>query len=210
MLHTSTLMDRPIHKEEPFGLAEAGLDPFTLFDRWFNQAMAADPHNAAVVALATCSTTGRPSARMVLLKQHGVAGFVFHTNYQSRKASELSENPAAAMTFWWPAQERQVRLEGRVEPLTPAESDAYFACRPRESQLSAWASPQSNVIQQPVSMEPLRQRFDAAPVPRPANWGGFQLLPDVFEFWQGRANRLHDRIRFIKAGNIWQTDRLAP
>lgn len=189
---------------------EAGRDPFALFDPWFKRAMAHDPHNAAVVALATCSAAGHPSLRMVLLKDYGAAGFVFHTNYESRKASEWLSNPAAAMTFWWPTQERQVRLEGRMEKLARGESDAYFAVRPRESQLSAWASPQSSVIQQPVSLEPLRARFGAAPVPRPDNWGGFRLIPEVFEFWQGRANRLHDRLRFTKTATAWRIDRLAP
>lgn len=191
-------------------MEEAGRDPFALFDHWFKGAMGLDPHNAAVAALATCSAAGRPSLRMVLLKDHGAAGFVFHTNYASRKAVEVLNHPVSAMTFWWPAQERQVRLEGLMEKLTSRESDAYFACRPRESQLSAWASPQSSVIQQPVSLEPVRGRFAAAPVPRPETWGGFRLIPEILEFWQGRASRLHDRIRFTKTATAWQIDRLAP
>jgi pyridoxamine 5'-phosphate oxidase len=203
-------MDRPIHNQTAFGLTEAGVDPFLLFERWFEVAMQADPNNAPVVALATASAKARPSLRMVLLKHHGPSGFVFYTNYESQKSSELAENPIAAMTFWWPAQERQVRLEGKLEKISETESDTYFATRPRESQLSAWASPQSGVIPQPISLDALRERFGEGPIPRPANWGGFRLIPDTFEFWQGRASRLHDRIRFTKTGIEWQIDRLAP
>jgi pyridoxamine 5'-phosphate oxidase len=135
---------------------------------------------------------------------------VFYTNYESRKAAEITENPNAAMTFWWPAQERQVRIEGKIEKVDPIESDAYFATRPRESQLSAWASAQSQIIEQPVSLDALRERFGDGEIPRPANWGGFRLIPDLFEFWQGRENRLHDRIRFTKHDSDWKADRLAP
>jgi pyridoxamine 5'-phosphate oxidase len=203
-------MDRPIHNQIPFGRNEAGNDPFALFANWFGKASAADPNNAAVVALATASSDGHPSLRMVLLKGHGADGFVFYTNSESRKASELTDNPHAAMTFWWPTHERQIRIEGRIEKISDAESDAYFASRPRESQLSAWASPQSRVIEQPVSLDELRKRFGAAKIPRPANWGGYRLVPETFEFWQGRQNRLHDRIRFTKTAAGWQIDRLAP
>jgi pyridoxamine 5'-phosphate oxidase len=203
-------MDRPIHNPTPFGPADAGTDPFALFETWFREARTADPGNAAVVALATAAPDARPSLRMVLLKQHGPDGFVFHTNYESRKAGELAANPHAAMTFWWPARERQVRLEGRLEKLSPAESDAYFATRPRESRLGAWASPQSSVIPEPIDLTNIRARFGTGPVPRPDNWGGFRMSPETFEFWQGRDSRLHDRIRFIKNGTTWQIDRLAP
>lgn len=203
-------MDRPIHNQMPFGPADAGTDPYRLFADWFKEASAADPNNAAVVALATAAPDARPSLRMVLLKGYGESGFLFYTNYESRKAAELTENPFAAMTFWWPAQERQVRIEGTIEKISEAESDDYFAKRPRESRLSAWASPQSSVIEQPVTLDKLHERFGDAPVPRPANWGGFRLVPETFEFWQGRANRLHDRIRFTKTADGWKTDRLAP
>lgn len=204
-------MDRPIHNEKPFGPEEAGNDPFALFDRWFTEAVKADPNNAGVVALATAIPEARPSLRMVLLKRHGPDGFLFYSNYESRKADELAQNPFAAMTFWWPAQERQIRIEGKIGKISDAESDTYFASRPRDSQLSAWASPQSSVIEHPVTLHELRKRFGDGPVPRPANWGGYRLLPETFEFWQGRASRLHDRIRFTKtAGGHWKTDRLAP
>lgn len=203
-------MDRPIHNRNPFGPEDAGSDPFRLFTDWFTEASAADPNNAAVVALASAAPDARPSLRMVLLKNHGPAGFLFYSNYESRKAAELTANPFAAMTLWWPAQERQVRIEGTIEKVGPEESDAYFATRPRESQLSAWASPQSSVIEQPVSLESLRERFGNEKIPRPENWGGYRLIPERFEFWQGRASRLHDRIRFTKTDAGWQTERLAP
>lgn len=203
-------MNRPIHNQNPFNLPDAGKDPFALFAHWFTEAVQADTQNAAVVALATATPEARPSLRMVLFKKHSPEGFIFYTNYKSRKAVELTGNPFAAMTFWWPAQERQVRIEGTIEKISEADSDAYFAGRPRESQLSAWASPQSTVIERPVTLDELRERFGNGPIPRPANWGGFRLIPETFEFWQGRASRLHDRIRFIKTNRGWQTDRLAP
>jgi len=203
-------MDRPIHNQKPFNLPDAGKNPFTLFARWFAEAMQADPQNAAVVAFSTASGEGRPSLRMVLLKEHSANGFLFYTNYESRKAAELAANPFAAMTFWWPTQERQVRLEGRTQKISVEKSDTYFAGRPRESQLSAWASPQSSVIEEPVTLDKLHEQFGKSPIPRPANWGGFILIPETFEFWQGRASRLHDRIRFTLIDAAWQIDRLAP
>ena len=147
---------------------------------------------------------------MVLLKQSSRQGFVFYSNYESRKAADLAGNPVGAMTFWWPTQERQVRLEGPVEKTSPAESDAYFSTRPRDSQLSAWASAQSCVIDKPVPLDEVRQRFGDGPVPRPADWGGYRLIPTRCEFWQGRDNRLHDRICFTCSKTAWQIDRLAP
>ncbi|MEI7851629.1 MAG: pyridoxamine 5'-phosphate oxidase [Kiritimatiellales bacterium] len=203
-------MDRPIHNQKPFNLPDAGKDPLILFARWFAEAMQADPKNATVVAFSTVSGEGRPSLRMVLLKEYSANGFLFYTNYESRKAAELAANPFAAMTFWWPSQERQVRIEGRVQKISVEKSDTYFADRPRESQLSAWASPQSSVIAEPVTLDKLHERFGEGLIPRPANWGGFILTPGSFEFWQGRASRLHDRIRFTRIDSAWQTDRLAP
>jgi pyridoxamine 5'-phosphate oxidase len=203
-------MNRPIHNQNPFGPAAAGPRPLPLFDRWFKEASSADPNNAAVAALATATPEARPSLRMVLLKEYGESGFLFYSNYESRKASELAQNPFAALTFWWPVQERQIRIEGVIKKISAAESDAYFATRPRESRLSAWASPQSSVIEQPVTLDGLRERFGADPIPRPANWGGYRLIPETFEFWQGRANRLHDRIRFTRTTGDWKIDRLAP
>lgn len=202
-------MDRPIHNEIPFGPAEAGRDPFELFAQWYAVAAQADPNNAGVMTLATASHN-RPSARMVLLKEHGPNGFVFYTNYKSRKGRELAENPQAALVFWWAAQERQVHIEGRIEKISAEVSDAYFASRPRDSQLGAWASAQSSRINTPVTLDAAKKKFGNDPIPRPCSWGGLRLVPERFEFWQGRASRLHDRIVFEQAGDRWEPVRLAP
>ena len=209
-----------MHEEprEPFGLLDeshAGDDPMSLFDAWFEHAKQADLVEPTAAALATAGPDGRPSARMILLKGVDERGFVFFTNYDSRKGAELRQNPAAALTIWWDRLTRQVRVEGTVEPVSPAESDAYFQTRPRESQLSAWASAQSEVI---ASREALDQRlaevaarFAQGPVPRPPHWGGLRLVPDAIEFWQGRANRLHDRLLYTRrADGTWNRARLSP
>ncbi|QHI67974.1 pyridoxamine 5'-phosphate oxidase [Tichowtungia aerotolerans] len=206
---TLSPMDRPIHNETPFGPANAGIDPFALFEQWFKTAMETDPNNAAVMTLAT-AFNNRPSARMVLMKEHSPDGFVFYTNYESRKGSELAENPKSALVFWWPAQERQVRIEGHTTRISAEASDAYFATRPRDSQLSAWASAQSSEIDEPISLEAAKAKFKDDPIPRPCSWGGLQLVPERFEFWQGRTSRLHDRIAFIQKNGQWSPRRLAP
>jgi len=204
-----SLMDRPIHNEEPFGLQEAGKDPFALFKQWFAVATEADPNNAAVMTLAT-AFNNHPSARMVLLKEHGPNGFVFYTNFLSRKGRELEANPQAALTFWWAPAERQVRIEGRIEKISPEASDAYFSIRPRDSQLGAWVSAQSSEIEAPITLEAAQKKFGAHPIPRPCSWGGLRLIPERFEFWQGRASRLHDRIVFDRSDADWKITRLAP
>ena len=202
-------MDRPIHNETSFALPQAGLDPFALFDPWFTAAIEDDPNNAGVMTLAT-TRNNRPSARMVLLKEHGPNGFIFYTNFQSRKARELEENPYAALTFWWPHAERQVRMEGRIEKISADASDAYFATRDRNSQLGAWVSAQSSIIETPVTLDAALKKFGDHDIPRPCSWGGLRLLPERFEFWQGRASRLHDRICFERTDSGWDTVRLAP
>lgn len=202
-------MDRLIHNDKPFDFPEAGNDPFPLFEQWHSDAVAADPNNAGVMTLAT-SFNNQPSARMVLLKEYGPNGFVFYTNYESRKGRELEENPQAALVFWWPAQERQVRIEGRIEKTNPEASDAYFGTRPRDSQLSAWVSAQSSEIDKPVTLDAAKAKFKDDPIPRPFSWGGLRLIPEHFEFWQGRTSRLHDRIVFEQAESGWKTVRLAP
>ncbi len=202
-------MDRPIENDNPFGPAEAGINPFALLERWHAAAAEADPHNAGVMTLAT-AFNNRPSARMVLLKEHGPDGFIFYTNYESRKAHELEANPQAALVFWWSSAERQVRLEGRIEKISAEASDAYFTTRPRDSQLSAWVSAQSSEIDEPVTLDAARARFGDEKIPRPCSWGGYRLIPERFEFWQGRSSRLHDRIVFERNGNGWTTKRLAP
>lgn len=194
--------------------ADAGDDPFALFRRWFDQAVAAALSDPNAFILATSTPEGAPSARAVLLKGLDARGFTFFTNYDSRKGRELADNPRAAMVFLWHPLERQVRVEGTVEVVTAAESDEYYAVRPLGSRLGAWASPQSAVIPDRAYLEAqhaaLTAQYADGGVPRPPNWGGYRVLPAVIEFWQGRPSRLHDRIRFTRAGGIWVRDRLAP
>jgi pyridoxamine 5'-phosphate oxidase len=190
-------------------------DPLKLFRRWFDEAIASGSRLPDAMTLATATKEGKPSARMVLLKQVDDDGFVFYTNYNSRKARELDENPYAALVSYWVGLDRQVRVEGTVERVSAAESDEYFHTRPRESQLGALASPQSEVIE---SREFLEQRFrdfegmyrDRS-VARPAHWGGYRLKPNLIEFWQNRSGRLHDRILYERqADGSWTIKRLAP
>lgn len=195
--------------------ADAGDDPFALFRRWFDQALAAGLHEPNAFALATSTPDGLPSARLVLLKALDARGFTFFTNSDSRKAREMAANPRVAMVFPWHPLERQVRVEGTVEVVTPAESDAYFVTRPLGSRLGAWASAQSAVIPDRAFLEKrhaeLMAKYPDGNVPRPPNWGGYRVLPDLFEFWQGRASRLHDRIVFARrADGSWAKSRLSP
>jgi pyridoxamine 5'-phosphate oxidase len=198
------------------GLAEADVDadPVVQFGHWFEQANSAGLLEPTAMTLATSAPDGRPSARMVLLRGFDQRGFVFYTNYESRKAAELAGNPRAALVFWWGELERQVRIEGRVERTTREESEAYFHSRPPGSQLSAAASPQSQVIdgravlERRVAAMATSQRDGQ--VPLPDFWGGYRLAPEVIEFWQGRPNRLHDRLRYRRTADGWRMDRLAP
>ena len=170
--------------------------------------------DTAPVALASADAKGRPSVRMVLLRGADERGFVFYTNYASRKGRELTENPHAALCFHWPALDEQIRIEGTVERLPDDESDAYFASRPRGSQLGAWASKQSDVLTAREALEEeyreTERRFDGLPVPRPPFWGGFRLSPSRIEFWYGRPDRLHDRLVYTKATAGWKIERLYP
>jgi len=189
-------------------------DPVAQFAQWYERAQATVKPLPDAVALATATPAGHPSLRMVLLKGFDAHGFVFYTNYRSRKGRELARNPRAALLFYWGEFERQVRIDGRVERLMARESEEYFATRPRGSQLSAWASPQSALV---AGRGPLESRFAAFArkypdaVPRPPHWGGYRLVPEAFEFWQGREDRLHDRILYRRVrGGRWRIARLAP
>lgn len=194
--------------------ADAGTDPFALFHRWFDQAVAAEMSDPNAMILATCTPDGVPSARAVLLKALDARGFTFFTNYDSRKGHEMAANPRVALVFLWHQLERQVRIEGRVEVVSAAESDEYYVKRPLGSRLGAWASPQSAVIAGRAELEQahaeLMAKYPDGDPPRPPNWGGYRVLPEAIEFWQGRRSRLHDRIRFTLSASGWQRDRLAP
>lgn len=198
----------------PLSESSAESDPISQFARWYERALVKIRPLPESVALATATPTGQPSLRMVLLKGYDAHGFVFFTNYRSRKGRELARNPRACLVFHWGSLEQQVRVEGRVAKVAARESDEYFATRPRGSQLSAWASAQSSKI---AGRAVLEQRFASferkypAAVPRPPHWGGYRLVPDQIEFWQGRADRLHDRIVYRRATRgRWTVQRLAP
>ena len=200
------------YRGEPFAEATAAADPFEQFARWFEQARAVEADPTAMT-LATATADGRPSARMVLLKGFDVRGFVFYTNYDSRKAQEIDATHHAALLFYWASLDRQVRVDGAIARVSDAESDAYFASRPLESRWSAHASPQSRPIDSRESLEAAVARVRAEfgeVVPRPAGWGGFRVTPDAFEFWQGRENRLHDRLAYTRDAGSWRRARLAP
>lgn len=201
------------YRGDPFDEAHAEPDPFSQFSIWFEQARSTE-YDPTAMALATATREGRPSVRTVLLKGADSQGFVFYTNYHSRKAREMEQTGYASLLFTWRSVERQVRVAGRVERVSEAESDAYFATRPLESRWSVYASRQSEKIE---SREALESRYDVArqvygdTVPRPRWWGGYRVVPDEFEFWQGRISRLHDRLQYRRqADGSWTRERLAP
>ncbi len=208
-------MPEQVPELTPLTEADVQPSPFAQFDTWFSHAQATGAPHANAATLATATRDGIPNARIVLLKGFDPHGFVFFTNYESQKGRELSENPRAAMVFFWPAIERQVRVVGATTKLSSAESEAYFHTRPRGSQIGAWASAQSQVIE---GREPLEKSvaaytadFEGKTVPLPGHWGGFRLAPTSVEFWQSRQSRLHDRLRYTRrADNTWRIDRLSP
>jgi len=195
--------------------AHVSPDPVVEFDRWFTQAREAKVSEPNAMTLATATREGAPSARIVLLKGYDERGFVFFTDYRSRKGTELEQNPQASLVFFWPELERQVRIIGTVERTSAQESEAYFRTRPRGSRLGAWVSHQSRVIPSRAQLESglrqVKERFPTDDVPLPPYWGGYRLRPQEVEFWQGREDRLHDRIRYLqKKGGGWQLERLSP
>jgi pyridoxamine 5'-phosphate oxidase len=205
---------RQDYRQQALLESQADPDPMRQFQQWFDQALAADLLEPNAMTLATVDASGQPSARIVLLKAIEPQGFTFFTNYIGRKGQELAANPKAALVFWWGELERQVRIEGNVAPISAEESDAYFHSRPIGSQLGAWASEQSRVIDNRDVLETrlaeFKTQYEGQVIPRPAHWGGYRLTPHAIEFWQGRSNRLHDRLLYTLVSDTWQRVRLAP
>jgi len=203
------------YADEGLDESVAGTDPTALFLQWLDEAIASGMHEPNAMTLSTLGIGGAPSARIVLLKHADPTGMVFYTNYRSRKSREIGANPHCALTFPWHPLERQVRVEGTAAQVPPEESDAYFALRPRAAQLGAWASPQSQVVRDRGELDAIYAQVEArfpgeGPVPRPPHWGGWRVAPRVFEFWQGRRDRMHDRVRFTSDAGGWARERLAP
>ncbi|MGH3332320.1 MAG: pyridoxamine 5'-phosphate oxidase [Nocardioidaceae bacterium] len=198
------------------GLAESDLapDPVAMFRAWMHDAVKAGVHEPNAFVLSTATPDGVPSSRIVLLKGLDDRGFVFFTNYASRKGVELAANPSCSILFPWHVLERQVRIEGRATPLRAKENDVYFETRPRASQLGAWASPQSEAVEDRSVLDgkydEMASRFGDGDIPRPEHWGGYRVVPEAVEFWQGRRNRMHDRLRYRRTAGGWVTERLAP
>jgi pyridoxamine 5'-phosphate oxidase len=204
--------------DQPAALIKANADPnpFREFERWFQDLSAhgVSEQDAISMTLATATKDGRPSARIVLLKSFDDRGFVFYTNYDSRKGAELAENSRACLLFYWPQIWRQVRIEGAVKKVSPEESDQYFHSRPWGSKIGAWASDQSTMITNRAELEKRFEEYSrkfGGHVPRPPHWGGYRVKPDVIEFWQGRENRLHDRLQYsLQPDGTWSVERLGP
>ncbi|WP_158773732.1 pyridoxamine 5'-phosphate oxidase [Cobetia sp. L2A1] len=208
---------RRTYSGDGLNLANTPEIPFDLFQEWLTSALSADDNDANAMTLATVDSQGKPHARIVLLKGYDTKGFIFYTNYQSHKGSELANVPQAALTFWWPALQRQVRIEGSVEKVEESLSDQYFASRPKESQLGAWVSQQSVEIPDRDWLGERQGRFEQvyanSEIPRPEHWGGYRVVPEMIEFWQGQPSRLHDRVRYQRPDaevDDWHKLLLAP
>ena len=205
---------RKSYERDELDESASAADPLQQFERWFQQALAAELPEPNAMTVATVGADGRPSTRVVLIKGYDARGIVWYTNYESRKGRELAGNPHAALQFHWVELERVVRIEGRVEKVDAAESDAYYQSRPLDSRIGAWASPQSQVIASRAVLVANAARYGAQYLlhpPRPPHWGGYRLQPDAWEFWQGRKSRLHDRLRYrLDEAGAWVRERLAP
>lgn len=201
-------------RNPPLLEADVAADPLAQFQRWLDDAVAVGMIEPAAMTLATVDADGRPSARVVLLKGFDAAGFAFYTHYESRKARALAANPYAALNFWWDRLERSVRIEGRVEKQTRVQSEAYFRTRPQGSQIGAMTSRQSQVVASREALDARyaenERKFGDSVVPLPDDWGGYLLRPEAIEFWQGRANRVHDRLVYRQAAGAWRIERLEP
>lgn len=206
---------RKDYRKATLDVSSVDADPIRQFEKWFGEALIAEVMEVNAMHLATVDAQGRPSGRVVLLKGLEKNHFIFYTNYQSKKGRELEANPACSLTFFWPELERQVRVEGVASRTEPSLSDAYFQSRPRASQMGAWASPQSSIVETRSILEQrfrdIEKRFEGLDVPpRPHQWGGYQVEPYQIEFWQGGPGRLHDRIQYVKVEKEWKVFRLAP
>lgn len=194
--------------------ADVSTDPFNQFTVWLQQAVESNVPEVQAMDLSTVSENGRPSSRIVYLREFDQNGFSFYTNYNSKKGTELQKNPYASLTFFWPELERQIRIEGKIEKASPAQSDAYYNARPYDSKIGAWASDQSHSIfsrgDLEIKIEELKKQYSSETIKRPDFWGGFVLKADYYEFWQGRKSRLHDRIIYTLENNNWKISRLAP
>ncbi len=194
--------------------AETSSDPFQQFALWFSQALGAQVLEPNAMTLATIDINGHPRARIVLLKGFDEHGLIFHTNYDSAKGKNIAVHPQVALVFWWGELERQVRIEGNAEKISTQESEIYFSSRPLDSQIGAWASAQSEVVSSRDELESrfveYKKSFSDKPIPRPANWGGYRIVPHFFEFWQGRSSRLHDRLCYRLSNEQWIRERLCP
>jgi pyridoxamine 5'-phosphate oxidase len=206
---------RKEYKKQTLLESDVDRDPFIQFNKWWEEAVKSELEEVNAMTLATASSKGVPSARIVLLKGADENGFIFYTNYNSHKGHELAENPRACLVFFWAGLERQVRIEGSVQKVSETESDEYFASRPQDSRIGAWSSPQSSIISSREVIEEnviaYRKEFADGNIPRPPHWGGYMVKPVLIEFWQGRPSRLHDRIQYSLLDNgEWKIERLAP